>query len=77
MIEVNSEREFEQIDNKQFEYTNEISDLIINTKLTDLRCKHVCSLESVQAQQVYTETLKTGYDCRWGSVSGNTDCLLI
>ncbi len=61
--------------NKQFEYTNEISDLIINTRLTDLRCKHVCSLESVQAQQVYTETLKTGYDCRWGSVSGNTDCL--
>lgn len=61
--------------NKQFKYTNEISDLIKNTKLTDLRCKHVCSLESVQAQQVYKETLKTGYDCRWGSVSGNTDCL--
>lgn len=61
--------------NKQIEYTNEISDLIKNTKLTDLRCKHVCSLQSVQAQQVYKETLKTGYDCRWGSVSGNTDCL--
>lgn len=27
--------------NKQFKYTNEISDLIKNTKLTDLRCKHV------------------------------------
>ncbi len=61
--------------NKQIEYTNEISDLIKNTKLTDLRCKHVCSLQSVQAQQVYKETLKTGYDCRWGSVSGNTDGL--
>ncbi len=61
--------------NTQFDYSNEISDLIKNTKLTDLRCKHVCSLESLQAQQVYNETLKTGYDCRWGSSSGNTDCL--
>ena len=61
--------------NKQIEYSNEISDLIKNTKLTDLMCKHVCSLESAQAQQVYKETLKTGYDCRWGSVSGNTDGL--
>lgn len=60
--------------NKQFVYTKKLSDLIINTKLTDLICKHVCSLESVKAQMVYKETLKTGYDCRWGSVSGNTNC---
>ncbi len=61
--------------NKQFHYTKDISDSIINTRLIDLRCKHVCSLESIKAQQVYTETLLTGYDCRWGSISGNTDSL--
>ena len=58
---------------KEFIYENDCNSCIGEEKLVNLLCKHVCSLDSAIAKGVYTDTLKLGYDCRWGAKSGNLE----
>lgn len=57
----------------KFIYTNDYSDYtyVLEKKIVDCHCKHVMSLESVKAQEVYNESKNIGYNhVIWGYGSG-------
>lgn len=49
----------------------EFSDSVGNLKIRDMRCKHVCSLESFKAQELLRASEAIGYrECMWGEWEG-------
>lgn len=63
------------MDNMNIKISENISENILNMKLTDMFCKHVIrnnhDCTQLKAGKLYTESVKLGYnECEWGVHSG-------